>query len=87
MTIPTADIHECPEHGLFANPDYWPCPFCFPKEPIQKGPMAWSSTSCIWKGEERHLTLNYRPTADPEFQNYAFYFRRRHANPATEPAH
>jgi hypothetical protein len=101
MKILNQHIIECPEHGLFASPDYWPCPFCFHKEHIKRGPMCWTTTFITWKGEERSLTLDYIPTDDEEYNKYAFVFRRTtkpehdkdtvwikpHDHPAAEPAH
>lgn len=76
MQVFNKHIIECPEHGLFASPDYWPCPFCFEKEHIKEGPMCWNSTMIEWKGEERTLTLDYIPSDDPKWQQPFVFFRR-----------
>lgn len=77
MTIRNSDILDCPQHGLFHSPDYWPCPFCFSKEPIKEGPPAWSTTFIMWKGLERVLTLYYVPTLDLSWAHYVIYQRKK----------
>lgn len=76
MQIANKHILECPEHGLFYSPDYWPCPFCFNKEHIKEGPACWNTTVIDWKGRQRSLTLAYVPTDDQTYGSFVIYKRK-----------
>ena len=59
---------------------------CYCDNPIEFGPMMWSTTFIQWKGEERSLTLAYRPSNDPSYQRFIYLRKKKHDLDPAQPA-